>query len=70
MVTQIKPVLCPKCRKPVLGIDRVPVPQRRDLAEVEVFHLVASDKPCRIKMTWKDSQELANNVSRDIWGRK
>lgn len=70
MVSQIKPVLCPKCRKPVLGIDRGPVPGRRDLSEVQVFHLVANDKPCRIKMTWKDSQELANWAGRDIGGRK
>lgn len=70
MVTQIQPVLCPKCRKPVLGIDRKPVPERRDLSEVTIWHLVAGDVSCVIKMTWKDSQFLANQVSRDIGGRK
>ena len=70
MVSQIKPVLCPKCKKPILGIDRGPVAGRRDLSEVTVFHAVGQDVPCVIKMTWKDSQVLANWASKDIGGRK
>lgn len=70
VVAQIQPARCPKCKKPVLGIDRAAVPGRRDLSEVKIFHLVGDDKPCVIKMTWKDSQVLANWASRDIGGRK
>ena len=70
MLPQYKPIYCPKCKKPVLGIDRKPVPERKDLSEVTVWHLVGGDVGCVIKMTWKDSQYLANQVSRDIGGRK
>ena len=77
MVAQIKPVLCPKCKKSILGIDRhfggktklveVEVHHHDDAARYNAGHPTAT---CKFKMTWKDSQDLANSITRDIGGRK
>ncbi len=69
MVSQIPPVKCPKCKKPVLGIDRG-YGGRRDLTEVTVHHFDQAQPRCVFKMSWKDAQELANTITRDIGGRK
>jgi len=77
MVSQIKPVLCPKCKKSVLGIERhfggkktlaeVTVHHHEDVTRVNAGHTAAV---CVFKMTWQDSQDLANSITRDIGGRK
>jgi hypothetical protein len=69
MVSQIPPVKCPKCKKSVLGIDRG-YGGRRDLTEVTVHHFDQSQANCVFKMSWKDAQDLANSITRDIGGRK
>ena len=69
MVTQIQPVPCPKCKKPVLGIDRA-YGGRRDLTEVQVHHFDKTVPNCIFKMSWKDAQDFANRITRDIGGRK
>ena len=69
MVTQIKPVLCPKCQMSVLGIDRA-FGGRRDLTEVSVHHHNPTLPPCVFKTTWKDAQDLANALTRDLGNRK
>jgi len=77
MVTQIKPVLCPKCKKSILGIGR----SWRGLSKlvtVEVHHhedatraaLGATARVCTFKMTWDDSQKLASSLSSDIGNRR
>lgn len=77
MVTQIKPVLCPKCKKSVLGIGRtwrggtklvtVEVHHHEDAKRVALGHTAAV---CTFKMSWKDSQDLASAITQDIGGRK
>ena len=70
-------VLCPKCRKPVLGIGRS-FGGRRKLVSVDIHHVEdarrydagAPTRVCKIKMTWSDSQELANAICGDLGGRK
>jgi len=69
MVTQVQPILCPKCKQSVLGIDRG-YGGRRDLTEVQIFHHDVKIPNCIFKMSWKDAQNLANLISRDIGGRK
>ena len=69
MVTQIKPILCPKCKMGVLGIDRGPG-GRKDLTEVKVHHFNPILPVCVFKMTWKDAQDFANSITRDLGGRK
>lgn len=77
MVAQIPPVLCPKCKKSVLGISRH-FGGGKKLVEVEVHHhedaqrfnAGATPRPCKFKMTFKDSQALAQAVSSDLVGRK
>lgn len=69
MVSQVKPVLCPKCKKSALGIDRVPG-GRPDLTAVEVYHHDTTVANCVFKMSWADAQDLANSITRDIGGRK
>lgn len=76
-VTENNPVLCPKCKKSVLGIGRS-FGGRKTLVTVEVHHhedakrfaAGAQTRVCTFKMNWKDSQELANSVSSDLGGRK
>lgn len=69
MVSQIKPVLCPKCKKSALGIDRG-YGGRKDLTEVQVHHHDVSLGVCVFKMTWKDAQDFANLITKDLGGRK
>lgn len=69
MVSQIPPVLCPKCKKSVLGIDRA-FGGRPDLAAVTVHHHDHSSGNCVFKMSWKDAKDLANLITGDIGGRK
>lgn len=74
---QIKPVPCPKCRRSVLGIGRS-FGGGRKLVTVEVHHHEDAQRhnaglparTCKFKMTWKDSQDLANSISADLGGRK
>jgi hypothetical protein len=77
MVTQIKPVLCPKCKKSVLGIGRswrggsklvtVEVHHHEDAKRVAAGHTASV---CTFKMKWDDSQDLANSLTRDLGNRK
>ncbi len=69
MVSQIKPVMCPKCKHSVLGIDRTGG-GRRDLTQVTVYHHDQRQGMCIFKMSWKDAQDFANLITRDIGGRK
>jgi len=77
MVTQIKPILCPKCKKSVLGIGRH-FNGKAALVTVEVHHhqdaanYNAGIQPevCKFKMTYADSQALAEAISNDLGGRK
>jgi hypothetical protein len=69
MVSQVKPILCPKCKKSVLGIDRA-YGGRKDLTEMHVHHHDTSQAPCVFKMSWKDAQDFANSITRDLGGRK
>lgn len=70
-------LLCPKCRKSVLGIGRS-FGGRRKLVTVEVHHhedakrfnAGAATRVCKIKMTFRDSQALADAVSGDLGNRK
>jgi hypothetical protein len=72
-----KAVLCPKCKKSVLGIGRS-FGRGRKLVTVEVHHHEdaerynhgAATRVCKFKMTWSDSQELANKLCGDLGGRK
>lgn len=69
-------VLCPKCRKTVLGIGRS-FGGRRKLVSVEVHHeedakrwdAGAPTRTCKMKMTWGDSQVLAEAISGDLRSR-
>ncbi len=73
----MKQVLCPKCRNPVLGIGRS-FGGVRKLVSVEVHHeedakryaAGAQARTCKIKMTFHDSQVLAESISGDLGGRK
>lgn len=77
MVSQIKPVLCPKCKRSVLGIGRSFGGQSK-LVTVEVHHhedaaaynAGGTPKTCKFKMTYADSQALAESISSDLGGRK
>ena len=77
MVAQIKPVLCPKCKKSILGIGRSWRGGGK-LVTVEVHHhedakrhaLGGVGRVCTFKMKWDDSQKLAQEISSDIGGRK
>jgi hypothetical protein len=77
MTTKIETVLCPKCRQPAWGIDRAFF-GKGELVGVEVWHLSdqvawmnnGPQKTCVLKMSYKDSEELANLVASDIGGRK
>lgn len=69
MVTQIPPILCPKCKHSVLGIDRG-YGGRKDLTSVTVHHHDIAQGVCIFKMTWKDAQDFANRITRDLGGRK
>lgn len=77
VVSKEKQVLCPKCKKSILGIGR----SWRGLSKlvtVEVHHhedakrvaLGATARVCMFKMSWKDSQALATAITSDIGGRK
>ena len=77
VVSQIKQVLCPKCKKSILGIGR----SWRGLSKlvtVEGHHhedakraaMGATARVCTFKMKWKDSQALATAITSDIGGRK
>lgn len=61
------PPKCPKCRKTVMGIGRSGASAR--LSAVTVHHFDGM-VPCKIKMTWSDSQALADLVSGDLGNRK
>lgn len=69
MVSQLKPILCPRCKKSVLGIDRG-YGGRKDLTSVSVYHHDEKQGICVFKMTWKDAQDIANSITRDLGGRK
>ncbi len=69
MVSQIKPVLCPKCKQSVLGIDRGEG-GRKDLTTVTVHHHDIRQGVCVFKMTWTDAHALANKITRDLGDRK
>ncbi len=69
MVSQLKPILCPRCKQSVLGIDRG-YGGRKDLTSVSVYHHDASQGICVFKMTWKDAQDLANSITKDLGDRK
>jgi len=68
MVSQIPPVLCPKCKKGVLGIDKK-FGGRPDLVEVQAHHF-HTQEICVFKMSYQDYKVLANRLSSDIGGRK
>lgn len=77
VASQIKPVLCPKCKKSILGIGRSWRGGSK-LVTVEVHHhedakrhaLGATARVCTFKMKWGDSQKLATAITSDIGGRK